>query len=315
MGYILLRNCAKMPIVGIGTYMLKGDVLKQALDFAIFKGYRHIDTALSYGNESEIGEVVADRLKNGTLRRKDLFVTTKVPPVYLAPPFVAQSVEMSLENLKMQYVDMVLIHSPWGCINRGDGQLRPINQKGERVMEHYDLLETWKAFESVYNNKLAKNIGVSNFTANQIERICQKAIIIPSNLQTECHVYLQQRRLRLYCASRGIVVSAYAPLGAPASPYRDKQHPLLLEDHVVEQLARKYKKSAAQILLNFLINNNIPVLPKSQNQNRLRENLDVIDWTMSPEDTKLLLDLDCGVKYFMFDWAKRHPEYFENEPF
>ena len=314
MGYLLLRNHAKMPIVGIGTYTLKGDTLKQALDFALFIGYRHIDTALSYQNETEIGEVVADRVKAGSLRRKDLFVTTKVPPVYLAPTSVIQSMEMSLDRLKMRYVDMLLIHSPWGCINR-EGQLKPVNQNGERELEHYDLLETWKAFESVCDNKHARNIGVSNFTASQIERLCQKARIAPSNLQAECHVYFQQRQLRRYCESRGIVFTAYAPLGSPMSPHRDMEQPVLLDDHIVQELAKNYKKSAAQIVLNFLINNKMAILPKSQTRERLQENLDVITWSLSPDDAKQLSDLDCGVKYFKYDWAKNHPEYFENEPF
>lgn len=190
--YLALNSGFKIPVHGFGTYLLTGEPLKCALDYALFLGYRHIDTAHSYGNEVEIGEVINDRIRAGKLNRMDLFVTSKVPSVYLAYHSAIDSAKMSLENLKLKYLDMLLIHHPWGVVNRGDGTLRPIDRNGKRELAVYNLNETWQAFEHLVNRGYVNSIGLSNFTARQVERIWKSATIKPSNLQLECHAYLQQ---------------------------------------------------------------------------------------------------------------------------
>ncbi|XP_046349402.2 1,5-anhydro-D-fructose reductase-like [Haliotis rufescens] len=313
--YLTMNNGLKMPSVGLGTYLLKQDILKQALDYALFLGYRHIDTALSYENEVEIGEVIHERIKAGRLKRNELFVTTKVPSVYLSRESAIRSTELSLENLKLKHVDMLLIHHPWGLVNRGDGTLVPFDSKGEKELCWYNILETWDAFEHVHNRKLTKSIGLSNFNPTQIQRIWDKADVKPANLQLELHAYWQQNVLQKVCREKNIIMTAFAPLGAPFKNDMTDGLPKLLEDPVIIEISDEYGKSPAQILLNFLLQKNIGVLPKSQSIERIRENLEVLDWKITQMDCERIEKLDNTVKYFPFDWAHTHPEYDKNQPF
>ncbi|PVD19103.1 hypothetical protein C0Q70_21662 [Pomacea canaliculata] len=311
--YLALNSGVKIPVLGFGTYMLKGDALKSALDYALFIGYRHIDTALSYENEAAIGDVISDRIRSGKLSRKDLFVTTKVPPVYLAYHAAIDSAKMSQENLKLRYLDLLLIHQPWGLVNKGDGTLRPTDSKGKRELAVYDLTETWHAFESLVNRGLVNSIGLSNFTARQIERIWKCATVKPSNLQLECHVYLQQWELEKYCSDKHIVMSAYAPLGAPGNSQRSSSEQPL-KDPVVCRIAKECGKSPAQILLNFLVQRKMAVITKSGNHDRIKQNLDVFDWSITTQHKKKIQQLDKNIRFFGFEWAVSHPEFYD-EPF
>lgn len=310
-----MNNGLRMPTVGLGTYLMKGDILKQAVDYALFLGYRHIDTALRYGNEVEVGEVVNDRIRSGKNKRKDLFITTKVPCAYLEKDAAIRSGEMSLESLKLRHVDLLLIHQPWGNVNRGDGTLKPLNPKGERELQHHDLLETWAAFEEMHDQNWAKSLGVSNFNPKQIQKIWDKAKIKPANLQLEAHAYWQQNKLVEFCRKKNIVLTAYSPLGAPSKPDKKTDDLVLLEDPQVRQLSVEYKKTPGQILLNFLLLKGMGVLPKSQSFERIKENFDVLDWKLSSSDFEKLLKLDNTIKYFTIEWAHEHPEFDKSEPF
>lgn len=312
--YLSLNTGFKIPALGFGTYMLKGDALKSALDFALFLGYRHVDTALNYDNERAIGEIINDRIRSGKLNRKDLFITTKVPPAYLAYHAAVDSAKMSLENLKLKYLDMLLIHQPWGLVNRGDGTLKPLDHKGNRQLAIYNINETWQAFEYLVNQGLVNNIGLSNFTARQIERIWKTAIIKPSNIQLECHCYLQQHELESYCSGKNIVMSAYSPVGSPGKPDRLNNEPIVLQDPIVLNIANKCGKSPAQVLLNFLLERKMVVIVKSSHLHHIEDNLNVFDWSLQSEHMGLLKQLDRNYRFFRFEWAAHHPE-FSDEPF
>ncbi|KAK7482869.1 hypothetical protein BaRGS_00025902 [Batillaria attramentaria] len=312
--YLVLNSGFKIPTLGFGTYLLQGDALKCALDYALFLGYRHIDTALSYQNESAIGEVISDRIRSGKLCRKDLFVTSKVPSAYLAYHAALDSAKMSLENLKLKYLDLLLIHHPWGVVNRGDGTLKPLDRNGKRQLAIYNLNETWQAFELLVNQGLVNNIGVSNFTARQIERIWKTATIKPSNVQLECHAYLQQYELEQYCQGKNVIMSAYAPIGAPGKPDRTEKDPDLLQDPVVTSIACECGKSPAQVLLNFLIQRKMVVITKSERPDKIQENADVFDWSLTSKHKLAIKDLDKNIRFFRFEWAACHPE-FSDEPF
>ena len=310
-----------MPILGLGTYLLLGDTLSKALDYALSIGYRHIDTAHSYGNEKDIGNVLHNRCENNPttlgqkIKRKDLFITTKLPSVYLAPNDVSMCLEKSLDNLKMTYVDMFLIHHPWGVKNRGDGTLKPLNSRGERELEFYDFRETWKMMELLVESGKVRNIGVSNFTASQINRIFSIAKIPPSNLQCESHIYQQQPDLSRFCEAKKIVMTSYSSFGSPKRPDSFENEPSPLTEPVVLDIAARIDRTPAQVLLRNLIQRNIVVIPKSQTQERILENTKIFDFELSGDDMKKLGSLDKNFKYFPFTWAKKHPEYFEKEPF
>ncbi|KAH9509436.1 hypothetical protein Btru_045881 [Bulinus truncatus] len=296
-----------MPTLGFGTFMLKGDMLKEALDYALFLGYRHIDTAATYENEEEIGQVVDDRVKAGRLNRKDLFITTKIPSTHLKKEATIESAQASLAKLKTNYVDMLLIHHPWAYIKKGDDEIE---------FQQVDLREPWHALTTFFKSGKASSIGVSNFTVRQIEHILSTSDVPPANVQLECHAYFLQNRLKAFCDANHIVVSAYAPLGAPSRPSRHvHNNENLLEDPLIKEIAQSYKKTPGQVLLNFLLRRGFVVLPKSANKQRIKENLDVLNWTMTTKDYDRIASLDKGVRFYRFLYMKGHPDFLENEDF
>lgn len=304
-----------MPILGFGTYQLLGDKARLALDQALMVGYKHIDTAFSYNNGREISDVITERIKAGKLKRKDIFLTTKVPPVYLDPQDVSLCVEESLDILKSQYIDLLLIHNPWALKNHGDGNLKPKNKNDELEFRHIDLVRIWRGMESVFRTSRVKSIGLSNCTTEQIENIWNAAKIKPSNLQLECHAYLQQKNIAKYCTFRGIVLTAYSPLGHLTQSKQFQDKPVLLEDKTIDVIAKTYRKTPAQILLRFLLQRGFSVIPKSQSYNRLVENFNVFDFNICQDDIKRIEGLDKGVKCFTFLQYEGHPEFSANSEF
>ncbi|CAG5135551.1 unnamed protein product [Candidula unifasciata] len=305
--FLTLNTGFKIPTIGFGTYNLKKEALKEALDYALFVGYRHIDTAVVYGNEEEIGQVIDDRQRAGKLNRKDLFITTKVPNTCMKSQAVLESTQHSLHNLRTNYVDLMLIHHPWACTKK---------EQGVVTFERVDLLETWNALVALSKGGQACSIGVSNFTIQQLERIVSGSGVSPACVQLECHAYLQQRRLKAYCDSKNIVVSAYAPLGSPNRPKHHVQSSEnLLNDPVIVEIAQRYRKTPAQILLNFLLRQGFVVLPKSGNQARIKDNFASSNFNITPQDFDEIVTLDRGLRFFRFLYMKGHPEYFEDEDF
>ncbi len=315
--YVLLNTGAKMPSIGLGTYLSLHGQLNTAVDFALDIGYRHIDTAVSYKNESQIGEVLSAHLKTGKLSRKDLFLTTKIPSALLDAKDIAPCVEKSLEDLKTNYLDMVLIHHPWGRKNTGDGNLSPTDRNGNPLLQHHDLISAWRCMEALVRTGKIRAIGVSNFNQHQIRKIIDRCEIRPSNVQLECHAYLQQHILRKYCSEERIVVTGYAPLGARGRPAHNRNGDDidLLADPVVVSIASKLKRTPGQILIRYLMQIGVVPLPKSTNPNRIKENFDSHLFDLSIEDLKRLSMLNINHRYFRFSWAKHHPEYTEGAPF
>lgn len=232
------------------------------------------------------------------------------------PNDVRRSIEESMENLKSTQIDMLLIHSPWGLKNRGDGNTKPLNEDGTYDCEAYDLKATWRAMEDAVDEGKVKSIGLSNFHERQIDMIMECGRIKPQNLQFECHAYYQQNQLRKYCAQNKISCTAYAPLGAPGKPdyhvSKEESKVSLLEDAIVRDIAHKYRSTPAQILLRYLLDQNIAVIPKTSRLDRLEENECVLDFQLEDNDVKRLRSLDRGFRFFRFDLFKHHP-YFPNE--
>ncbi|KAK2182223.1 hypothetical protein NP493_362g01002 [Ridgeia piscesae] len=317
-GFVLFNNGARMPSIGLGTFQVTKDSIQTVVDYALDIGYRHIDTARSYGNEADIGKVLDKNLCAGTLKRNDLFVTTKVPRDCLGEKDTERSVRESLDFLQLNYLDLVLIHAPWGQEpplpdKTTEEQKRPAQES----FVHYDLLTTWHVLENLVRKGLIHSIGLSNFTQRQIERIWQNAKIKPANLQLECHAYLQQLALRSYCQQRGIVVTGYSPLGAPDRPekYRNLDDLHLLSDPVVQDIAEQLGRAPAQILLRFLLQIGVVPVPKSTQPRRIAENLQVFDFSLRQDQMSQLQALNRNMKFFRFEQFQNHPEYFENEEF
>ncbi len=306
---VQLHSGSVMPAIGLGTYLASLDQITSSVDCALTAGYRHIDMAYSYGNEKGIGDALQSHIEKGLVKRKDVFLTTKIPAGKLGSlQETTDTVASSLEALKVKHVDMLLIHHPWG---------RRVDADGNIELLHQDLLEGWRGLETLVKEGMTKHIGLSNFNQLQIHRIWEAARIKPANLQLECHVYNQQKELRQFCNSRGIVVTAYAPFGAPERPdkYRDNDHVELLGDPEIQRIASQVGRTPGQVLLRFLIQLGLVPLPKSISPNRIVENLQVLDFQLDQAIMKRLKSMDCGMRYFRFNWAKEHPEYHPGVPF
>ena len=294
---------------GFGTYLLKGDALRSALDYALFLGYRLIDTAYYYGNEADIGQVLRDRMKAGKLKRKDVYITTKIAKTHLRRAATTRCLQKSLQDLGTSYADSVLIHSPWAMVDTGSNTDMKFD-----VDVHFT--ETWTALQALFQDGSARSIGLSNFTVKQLERILGCAGPPPSHLQLECHAYLAQNKLKSFCDMNRIAMTAYAPLGAPALPVaKSEQEKSLLSDPCVLEISKRLNKSPAQVLLKFLLQRGMVVIPKSGNRNRVKENFESINWKLSDKDFATLQRLDCGIRYYKFSNRKGHPEYFPDEDF
>lgn len=318
--YVELHNGYKMPIVGLGTWQGQGDPVRTAVKTALELGYRHIDTAFAYRNEKDIGEVLKPFFADGKIKREELFIVSKLPPNGLRKEHVKHFLETSLKDLQLDYVDLYLIHNPVGFQYVSDTSIFPVDDKGDVLIDPTtDLVEVWKKMEEMVDLGLTKSIGVSNFTYEQVQRILNTCRIKPVTNQVECHAYLQQRKLFDFCMKHGVTITAWGPIGSPGLPaFMEKSRglkvevPVLLNDPVIKQISEKYKKTPAQILLRFLMQHEIIVIPKSVTPSRIKENFEVFDFKLSPEDIATIDGLERNGRMYDFNWNKKvleHPEY------
>ncbi|XP_069104172.1 aldo-keto reductase family 1 member A1-like [Argopecten irradians] len=310
--FIKLYNGNLMPSVGLGTYQLVGDEVRQVVDKAIYLGYRHIDTAHSYNNEGEIGDIVKSRIGTGAIKRGDVFLTTKVPSVCHDPCDVVDCVELSRTQLDTKYLDLVLIHNPW-TLKRNEKS----NSTESIQFVRYNIQKTWRSLETCVKEGSIKSIGLSNFTTGQIQSILDGCSIKPANVQLECHAYLQQRKLYGFCQTTDITLTAYSPLGAHGRPerHRFEDQPVLLDDPELDSIARSHNKTKAQILLGWLLQRGFCVVPKSKSEQRLIENLDIFNIKLNRREWTQIQTMDKGIRYFKFKNMTGHPEFRPTEDF
>lgn len=250
---VFLNNDVEMPLLGLGVYKLTEEAsAENAVLSALNAGYRLIDTASVYKNEESIGHAIA---RSG-IPRKDLFITTKIWNTAQRLGDVEGAFTRSLERLRVDYVDLYLIHWPVpGC-----------------------YLGTWKELEKILESGHARSIGVSNFQIRHLEELKKVSGIVPAVNQIECHPLCYPRELIEYCQANGIQVQAYAPLARGA----------YLDNDVMCVLATKYARTPAQIGLRWAIQKGISVIPKSVNPDRIRTNGDIFDFTIEEEDMAII---------------------------
>ncbi|XP_021362148.1 alcohol dehydrogenase [NADP(+)] A-like isoform X2 [Mizuhopecten yessoensis] len=265
-------------------------------------GYRHIDTAFIYGNERAIGKALQEYFEATNLRREEVFITTKLLPNFMTESAVGPALDESLRRLRLDYVDLFLIHIPCAMKHLDS---YPEKHPGHEETVQVDLRETWKAMEeTVYKGK-ARSIGVSSFNAKQLDYILEVARIKPAVNQVEAHARFPQKKLHAFCKSRNIQLEAFSPLG---SPYFNGSAILntiqsadnVVENSVVMDMAQKYKRTTGQILLRNLVQRGIVVIPKSENPQRMRENIEIFSFSLSDEDMKRIDELDNGERRFCF---------------
>lgn len=311
---LTLNNGKKMPIFGLGTWKSQPGIVAQAVKDAIDAGYRHIDGAHIYGNEHEVGEGVNAKISDGTIKREDIFITSKLWNTMHRPDLVEPACRTTLKNLGLDYIDMYLIH--WPMAYKEEGELFPTNADGTVAFSDVDYLDTWKEMEKLVDLGLTKSIGISNFNAKQVDRVCATARIQPATNQVECHPYLNQKRLSKHCADKKIVITAYSPLGSPDRPWAQPGDPNLLEDDKLKAIAEKYKKEPAQILIRYQIEKGHVVIPKSVTKSRIISNAQVFDFKLTKEDVEYIDTFDCNGRLCPMTGALGHKFHsFENDAY
>ena len=256
--FITLNDGMKIPTIGFGTWRVTDAEAPKVLDQAFGAGYRLIDTASMYSNEVGIGKA----LKETSLSREEIFLTTKVWNSDHGYDATLRAMDKSLTNLKTPYVDLYLIH--WPGVNS----------------EKY--IPTWKALNRLRQEGIARSIGVSNFTAEQIERLIVETGIVPAVNQIELHPYFQQKELRSFHEKHKIVTEAWSPLARGD----------LFTDEVIVELTKKYNKTPAQIVLRWHYENGIIAIPKSSSPARMLENLDIFNFHFEASDLEKISRID-----------------------
>jgi len=304
-----LYTGAEMPVVGLGTWKSKPGEVTQAVKDAIDVGYRHIDGAFVYGNEHEVGTGINEKIKEGVVKREDLFVVSKLWNTFHSQELVVPALKNTLSLLGLEYVDLYLIHWPFGF--QEGGELFPKNDKDEVQLSQADFVDTWKGMEECVKLGLVKTIGLSNFNSQQIEEILKICTIKPSVNQVECHPYLNQKKLFEFCKSKGIIVTAYSPLGSADRPWAQPNDPKLVEDPKLIELGKKYGKTPAQIILRWLVQRGLIVIPKTVHKERLIENISLFDFTLTDEDMEYIYTFDCNGRVCALNWVKeaKHKHY------
>lgn len=268
---LTLNNGQQIPQLGLGVYKVNQDIAVQLVGTAIDLGYRRIDTAALYDNEQEVGAAI----RKSSVPREEIYVTTKIWNNRQGYHESKEAIEESLDRLNIGYVDMMLIHWPAPKQNK--------------------FVETWRAFEEVLEGGKVRGIGVANFNIHHLEQLLEAANVVPALNQVELNPTFQQPELRAFNAKHGIATEAWAPLGRA----KILDHPVLVE------IASAHGKSAAQVVIRWHLQIGNLVIPKSSNPDRLAENLDVFDFSLSESDMQLIASMETGLR------ASNNPDDFD----
>ena len=264
MEYIILNNQIEMPILGLGVFQVPDKKECQETVFqAIKAGYRLIDTAASYMNEDAVGNAVKQAIEAGICTREELFITSKLWLQDYGYENAKKGIETSLKLLGVDYIDLYLLHQPYG-----------------------DYLGSWRALEEAVAQGKIKSIGISNVTVNLWNKFKDGMKIMPAVNQVEFNPFTQQKELRKVMAENNILLEAWYPLG-----HGNKE---LLENGVILNLANKYHKNAGQIILRWIYQEGVVSLPKSTNLERMQGNIDIFDFELTAQEMKAIEELDTG---------------------
>jgi 2,5-diketo-D-gluconate reductase A len=263
MEFVTLNNGVKMPILGYGVYQVTKEECKRCVLDALKAGYRSIDTAQAYFNEEEVGEA----LKESGIPREEIFLTTKIWIDNYGYEACRKSVQVSLKKLKTDYLDLVLLHQPYG-----------------------DTYGAWRALEEFYEAGVIRAIGISNFYADRMVEFANLTRIKPMVNQMETHIFNQEKEMQKWCDKYGIRLEAWAPFGEGRKD--------TFTNPVIQKIGSMYGKTTAQVMLRWLIQRGIIVIPKSTHYERMAENFSVFDFALSESDMQEIAALDTATSSF-----------------
>ena len=270
MEHRILNNGVEMPVLGFGVYQVEETVCEQCVCDAIAAGYRSIDTASAYLNERAVGRAI----RRSGVPREELFITTKLWVQDAGYESTKRALAKSLERLQLDYLDLYLIHQPFG-----------------------DVYGSWRAMEELYREGAVRAIGVSNFQPDRLVDLILHNEVGPAVNQVETHPFCQQTEAAAVMASEGVQIESWAPFAEGRNN--------LFGNGTLVSLAAKYRKSVAQVVLRWLIQRGVVVIPKSVRPERMAENIDVFDFHLAPEDMDLIATLDTRRSCFL---SHRDPE-------
>lgn len=287
---ITLNTEQEMPIIGLGTWRSEAGQVYQAIRWAIKLGYRHIDCAYIYGNEAEIGQAIKDAINEGDIKRKELFITSKLWNDAHGKADVRPALLKTLKDLQLDYLDLYLMH--WPVAQKKDVMM-PQSDADMIPLSELPIELTWAEMEKAHQDGLVKAIGVSNFGIKRLSSLLEKAEIVPAVNQVECHPLLQQNELIDFCKKNNIAVTAYSPLGSQ----HGANEPSVLNNEVIKKMATRLKITPAQLVLAWLMNRGVIVIPKSVHMERLKENYASQIVELDETDMEQIATLDEGYRF------------------
>ncbi|KAJ5962459.1 hypothetical protein N7501_007400 [Penicillium viridicatum] len=285
-----LSNGAQIPAIGLGTWQDE-EAQEAAVLAALHAGYRHIDTARCYGTEPAVGKAI----KQSGIPREEIFVTSKLWNNKHHPEDLDQAVQLSLDDLGLEYLDLFLMHWPV-AFKRGDDPF-PSNKDGKLITDNIDYLDTYRAMEGLVKSGKAKAIGISNFSQKEVERILDNVAIKPAVHQMELHPWLQQKKFYDFHRKNGIHVTQYSPFGNQNEIYGSREeHGQLVNDQTLVEIGKKYGKTSNQVALAWGIAHGRSVIPKSKSAERIKQNFDIA-FELEPADIESIDAIDKKLRF------------------
>lgn len=287
-----LSDGNSIPILGLGSWMSAPHAVGNAVEFAITTAsYRHIDCASAYGNEKEIGTSLAAAFAK--VKRKEIFITSKLWNSFHRSKNVERACKQTLSDLNLDYLDMYLMH--WGIAFKPGGPLEPIGKDGKVITEDVPIRETWQAMEDLVKKGLVKSIGVANFTTAMLLDLLTYARVKPVMNQIELHPYNAQTDLIEFCKYKHVAVTAYSPLARQGAI--GGKEPRLFDEPLIARIARRHKKTHAQVVLRWAIQRGTIAIPKSTTPERIMENKDIFDFALTGEDMEHMTSLNRNYRF------------------